>query len=54
VRGAARDVKLRDESIIDLAGVRYTACPPGNDDWKLRAERISIDQETRVGTGEDV
>jgi LPS-assembly protein len=54
VRGAARDVRLRDESIIDLEGVRYTACPPGNDDWKLRAGRISINQETRVGTGEDV
>jgi LPS-assembly protein len=54
VRGAARDVRLRDESIIDLEGVRYTACPPDNDDWKLRAGRISINQETRVGTGEDV
>ena len=54
VRGAARNVKLRDQTILDLEGVRYTACPPGNDDWKLRAERISIDQETRVGTGTDV
>jgi LPS-assembly protein len=54
VRGAARDVKLRGESVIDLFGVRYTACPPGNDDWKLHAERISIDQKTRIGTGNDV
>ncbi|MGE5666709.1 MAG: LPS-assembly protein LptD [Betaproteobacteria bacterium] len=54
VRGAARDVKLRGESVIDLFGVRYTACPPGNDDWKLHAERISIDQKTRIGTGTDV
>ncbi len=54
VRGAARDVKLHGESVIDLFGVRYTACPPGNDDWKLHAERISIDQKTRVGTGNDV
>jgi len=54
VRGAARNVQLRDQTILDLEGVRYTACPPGNDDWKLRAERISIDQETRVGTGRDV
>ncbi len=54
VRGAARDVRLSGESVIDLEGVRYTACPPGNDDWKLHAERISINQETRVGTGEDV
>jgi LPS-assembly protein len=54
VRGAARDVRLRGESVLDLEGVRYTACPPGNDDWKLRAEHISIDQQTRIGTGSDV
>lgn len=54
VRGAASGVKLRGESVVDLEGVRYTACPPGNDDWKLRAGRISIDQATRVGTGNDV
>jgi LPS-assembly protein len=54
VRGAARDVQLRGQSIIDLEGVRYTACPPGNDDWQLRAERISIDQKSRIGTGRDV
>ncbi|MCM2310061.1 MAG: LPS-assembly protein LptD [Steroidobacteraceae bacterium] len=54
VRGAATDVRLRDESIIDLEGVRYTACPPGNYDWKLRADKISIDQESRVGTGRNV
>jgi LPS-assembly protein len=54
VRGAARGVKVRGESVLDLEGVRYTACPPGNDDWKLRAERISINQRTRIGTGRDV
>ena len=54
VRGAARDVRLRDESVIDLEGVRYTACPPGNTDWLLRAGRISIDQDERMGTARDV
>ena len=54
VRGAAREARLRDQSVLDLEGVRYTACPPGNDDWKLRAGRISIDQQTRIGTGRDV
>ena len=24
---------------IDLKGVRYTACPPGNEDWKIAARR---------------
>jgi len=54
VRGAARSMQLRDGRILDLEGVRYTACPPGNDDWKLRADQISIDQQTRIGTGRDV
>lgn len=54
VRGAARSMQLRDGHILDLDGVRYTACPPGNDDWKLRAGQISIDQKTRIGTGRDV
>jgi|PlaIllAssembly_1097288.scaffolds.fasta_scaffold18855_2 LPS-assembly protein len=54
VRGAATDVRFHDQSVIDLEGVRYTACPPGNDDWELRAGSISIDQQTRIGTGRDV
>jgi LPS-assembly protein len=54
VRGTAEDVSLRDETVLDLRGVSYTACPPGNEDWQLRADRISINQETRVGTGRDV
>ncbi|HEX7374703.1 MAG TPA: LptA/OstA family protein, partial [Steroidobacteraceae bacterium] len=54
VRGSARNAALRQDGTIDLGGVSYTACPPGNDDWKLRAEQISIDQKTRVGTGRDV
>jgi LPS-assembly protein len=54
VRGAARDVRLREQTILDLDGVTYTACPPGNDDWQLEAGRISINQDTRIGTGRDV
>ena len=54
VRGSARQVNLRDETVVDLLGVSYTACPPGNEDWHLRADRISINQETQVGTGRDV
>jgi len=54
VRGSARSMRLRDGRILDLDGVRYTACPPGNDDWNLSASQISIDQQTRIGTGRDV
>ncbi len=54
VRGAAGDVRMRGQGVIELADVKYTACPPGNEDWELRAGEISLNQQTRIGTGRDV
>jgi LPS-assembly protein len=54
VRGAAADAAMHEDGTIDLKSVRYTACPPGNEDWRLKADSISIDQKNRVGTGRDV
>jgi len=54
VRGAATDAQLHQDGTIDLEGVRYTACPPGNEDWLLKAGEISIDQKSHMGTGRDV
>ncbi len=54
VRGAAEDARVRQTGQIELSGVRYTACPPGSDDWELAAGEISIDQKTQIGTGRDV
>jgi LPS-assembly protein len=54
VRGAAKDANLRQDGTIDLSGVTYTACPKGNEDWRLAAGEISIDQKTRLGTGRNV
>ncbi len=53
-RGSARHVDLRKQTVLDLQGVRYTACPPGNEDWELKASSIAINQRTSVGTGRDV
>jgi LPS-assembly protein len=53
-RGAAKDARLHDETVLDLESVRYTACPPGNDDWQIRAQKISLDQESSTGTARDV
>jgi LPS-assembly protein len=53
-RGAAKDAMLHDETMLDLEGVRYTACPPGNDDWEIKARKISLDQESSTGTARDV
>ena len=54
VRGAAQNASLSPSGNIKLEGVRYTACPPGNEDWSLGAGAIEIDQESRIGTGRDV
>jgi LPS-assembly protein len=54
VRGSAESVRVRNQTVLDLEGVRYTACPAGREDWVLGARKISIDQETRIGTGRDV
>ncbi|MEY2919995.1 MAG: hypothetical protein RL261_1300, partial [Pseudomonadota bacterium] len=54
VRGAAANAKLTLAGHIDLEGVRYTACPPGNEDWSLNAGAIDIDQKNLIGTGRDV
>jgi LPS-assembly protein len=54
VRGAATSASLDPSGLVQLEGVRYTACPPGNEDWSLGAGAIEIDQKSRIGTGRDV
>jgi LPS-assembly protein len=54
VRGSASDIAVREQSKIEMKDVVYTACPPETDDWRLLAGEISIDQQTRTGTGRDV
>jgi LPS-assembly protein len=54
VRGAAEGARVTPDGKMELEGVRYTACPPGVDDWELQAGEIAIDQKTQIGTGRDV
>ena len=54
VRGAAGEVRMHEEGKLELTDVSYTACPPGNEDWKLRAGELSLNQKTQIGTGRDV
>ena len=32
----------------------YTTCPPGNEDWQLKADKIKLDHNEGVGTARDV
>lgn len=54
VRGAAKNASMSPSGHIKLEDVKYTACPPGNEDWSLGAGGIDIDQKNRIGTGRDV
>ena len=47
-RGTADRIVVRDGR-LKMRDVSYTACPPGNNDWMVRASKITIDQETGVG-----
>ena len=54
VRGTAGDVQMRQQGLLELNDVSYTACPPGNEDWLLSADEISLNQQTQIGTGRGV
>ncbi len=49
-RGGARRLHNPANGVIELEGVSYTTCNPGDDDWLLSADRLRIDQNTQTGT----
>jgi LPS-assembly protein len=53
-RGFAKDIDIRPDGLVALAGVRYTSCPEGNDDWLLKASSIDLDTKKQVGVGHNV
>lgn len=53
-RGAASDVLIEETGRLSLDDVRYTTCPPGSDDWMLRANDIDLDSREGVGTARGV
>ena len=52
-RGAAQDMKLTPQGVITLRGVTFTTCPLHDESWKIKADSITLDTRTRVGTGHD-
>lgn len=53
-RGEAGRISVTPEGELSLDDVRYTTCPPGNQDWILKASDIDISQEAGIGTGHNV
>ena len=52
-RGEARSLSLTREGILDLEGVSYTTCPVEHNDWRIRADSVSLNTKTRMGTAHD-
>ena len=52
-RGTASRIRVRESGKLKLDDVTYTACPPGSNDWLLKASRVTIDQNTGVGVARD-
>jgi LPS-assembly protein len=50
-RGAAAQMQLTPDGVINLNSVKFTTCPVDDASWQLRADNISLDTRTRIGTG---
>ena len=52
-RGTARQAMLAPKAISRLRGIAYTTCPPGNEDWEIRARTLKLDHQKQVGVARD-
>ncbi|HEU4626633.1 MAG TPA: LPS assembly protein LptD [Steroidobacteraceae bacterium] len=50
-RGSAAQMQLTPEGVMNLSAVSFTTCPVDDVSWQLRANSISLDTRTRIGTG---
>ena len=53
-RGTTKSIKLTGNNQLQLDDMRYTTCPPGNEDWVLSGSRLDLDRTTSVGTGRNM
>lgn len=49
-RGTAGRIHFEGRDRLQLESVRYTTCPPGRDDWFLKAGRLTLDKTDQTGT----
>ncbi|HEY1491636.1 MAG TPA: LPS assembly protein LptD, partial [Steroidobacteraceae bacterium] len=50
-RGTAQQMRLTPQGVLDLNKVTFTNCPVGDNAWELRASEITLDTNTKIGTG---
>ncbi len=49
IRGEAKVMIRKTASELEIEQGTYTFCPPGNEDWKISADNISLDTEAGFG-----
>jgi LPS-assembly protein len=49
-RGNAKSIHFEGRDVLALESLRYTPCPPGQDDWFLKASDLTIDKTSETGT----
>ena len=49
-RGSAGRIQFEGRDQLILESVSYTTCPPGQDDWLLRASTITLDKANETGS----
>ena len=52
-RGAAQSMSLTPQGTLRLKGVSFTTCPANDRSWRLRADSITLDTRSKLGTGRD-
>ncbi|MGE0310006.1 MAG: LPS-assembly protein LptD [Lautropia sp.] len=51
-RGSAQKIELLGQGRFGLSNAYFTTCRPDNEDWRIEARRLDIDQEAGQGRGE--
>src|SRR5215469_3778252 len=52
-RGSAQDLSLTPNGQINLKGVTFTTCPLHDESWHIKASRIDLDTQDKIGSGRD-
>ena len=50
-RGAAGALTVSPQGVINLSDVKFTTCPSGDESWRIRADSITLDTRSKIGTG---
>jgi LPS-assembly protein len=48
-RGHAETAVIESDTLSHYTNIDYSTCPPGQDDWVLRADKLNIDRSTGKG-----